>query len=337
MALRLYVIGGQQRELRPITAGDDWYQYRKGLIVEVDPDGGDLAVQVEYVSPPEARPDQDPAILFKSSSVRDGRLFACTQTEILVYSVPDFRQVGYLSLPLFNDIHHVVPTDRGSLLVANTGLDMVLELSLDGRILQEWGALGQDPWERFSRDVDYRKVPTTKPHHSHPNQIFCIGDEIWTTRFEQRDAVSLTSGRRIDIGLERVHDGFVHRGHVYFTTVDGKVVVVDTVSLETVETIDLVELVGGSILLGWTRGLYVDDRGIWVGFSRIRPTKFRQNVAWVLRGFKEGRPTHIAHFDLERRTCTRWIDVEPSGLSVVFSILQAPTTAGDGPEDHGAG
>lgn len=326
--MRLYVVGGQQRALRPVSAGLDWYEFQKGLIVEVDLETGGLAVRVDYVSPPEACVDEDPVVLFKSSTVVGDRLYACTQTEVLIYSIPDLQRVGYVSIPLFNDVHHVRPTDSGTLLVAISGLDMVVEVTLEGEVLRELGVLDEDPWLRFSRTVDYRKVRTTKPHLAHPNHVFCISDEIWATRFEQRDAISLSQpGRRIEIGLERVHDGLVHGEHVYFTTVDGKIVVVSTASLLVERVIDLTTLTGGNTLLGWARGIHVDDTGIWVGFSRMRPTKFRENVAWAMRGFKHSRPTHIAHFDLDRGTCTRWIDMEPAGLSAIFSVLPVPEPA----------
>lgn len=318
----LYVIGGQQRAARPLSGGDGWYEYQKGLILRVEPETGSIRVELEYTSPPEACPDEDPAILFKSGTVQGDRLYLCTQTEVLVYRLPEFQRIGYVSLPLFNDLHHVRPTPEGHLLVANTGLDMVLEVTLDGRVLREWSVLDADPWERFSRAVDYRKVKTTKPHHAHPNQVFYIGNEVWATRFEQKDAICLTSpGRRIDIGVERLHDGLVHGGKVYFTAVNGKIVVADAESLRVEEVIDLTDFHDRDTLLGWTRGIMVEDDGIWIGFSRLRPTKFRENVGWVMRGFRHVLPTRIARYDIRSRRCTASIDLEQVGLSAVFSIL----------------
>ena len=96
------------------------------------------------------------------------------------------------------------------------------------------------------RGVDYRKVRTTS-HTTNPNHVFCIRDEIWVTRFEQRDAISLSDpGRRIDIGLERVHDGVVHGDYIYFTTVDGKIVLVSIETLTVKEIIDTVEASQGA-------------------------------------------------------------------------------------------
>src|SRR5512140_1633311 len=134
------------------AAGQDWYEYQKGIVLEIDAGTGNGKVVFEYVSPPEACPPVDPAILFKSGTLVGDRMYLCTQTEILVLRVPGLERIAYLSLPLFTDLHHVRPTPAGDLLVANTGLDMVLEVTVDGVVTSEWNVLGEDPWERFSRD-----------------------------------------------------------------------------------------------------------------------------------------------------------------------------------------
>lgn len=311
------------------AAGQNWYEYQKGIVLEIDARTGNGRVVLEYVSPPEACPPVDPAILFKSGTLAGDEMYLCTQTEILVVRVPSLERIAYLSLPLFNDLHHVRPTPHGDLLVANAGLDMVLEVTLDGVVAGEWNVLGEDPWERFSRDVDYRRIATTKPHLAHPNHVFYLGQEPWATRFEQRDAISLTDPeRRIDIGLERLHDGAVHEGRVYFTTVDGKVVIADATTLKVVDVVDLTAFHPADTRLGWCRGILLDGPRIWVGFSRIRPTKFRENVGWVLHGFRRDAGTHIACYDLDARRLEAEWPLEAFGLSAVFSVFAAPT-AGD--------
>ena len=108
VARRLYVVGGQQRALRPLSAiGQDWYEYQKGVIIELEAGARSVATKVEYVSPPDAAPPKSPRILFKSGALVDGLLYVCTQTEVLVYRLPDFHVVTYISLPMFNDLHHV--------------------------------------------------------------------------------------------------------------------------------------------------------------------------------------------------------------------------------------
>ncbi len=327
MSETLYVAGGQQRSLRSLRDGTDgWYEYQKGLILEVDTTSANSTVKVEYVSPIDACPVEDPAILFKSGTLVGDKLYVCTQTEVLVYRVPSFERIAYISLPFFNDVHHVRPTPHGTLLIANTGLDMVVETTWGGEVVNIWNVLGEDPWGRFSKETDYRRIKTTKPHLAHPNHVFHIDDEPWATRFEQRDAVSLVDpSRSISIGLERVHDGVVSGGYVYFTTVDGRVAIADTTSLRVVEVIDLTRAHPADMLLGWARGLLVEGDRIWVGFSRIRPTKIRENVGWVLRGLKRDFGTHIGSYDLKSGQSLAQIPVESSGLSAVFGIYRAPT------------
>jgi hypothetical protein len=129
--------------------------------------------------------------LFKAGTLHGDRLFLCTQTEVLVYSYPDMTQVRYLSLPCFNDLHHVRPGQGDSVLVVSTGLDMVFEIDRDDRIVREWTIVDGSGWERFDRDTDYRTWPTTKPHFSHPNYVFDLDGDPWVTRFKHRDAICL--------------------------------------------------------------------------------------------------------------------------------------------------
>ncbi|MBA2382241.1 MAG: hypothetical protein H0V73_09045 [Chloroflexi bacterium] len=323
MGAPLYVAGGRQRELRSLAAGlQDWYEYDQAVLLSVDRVTGAASRIIEYVSPPEVCPAEDPAILFKSGTLSDGHLYLCTQTEAIVLDATTLAQTAYVSLPLFNDVHHVRPTPAGNLLIANTGLDMVLEVTLAGDVVHEWNVTDQDPWDRFSRETDYRRIKSTKPHLAHPNHVFYIGDEPWATRFEFRDAISLADpSRRIEIGLERLHDGLVQAGHVYFTTVDGKVVIADTTTLQVVDVVDLATLHPPDTRLGWCRGILIDGTTLWAGFSRIRPTKFRENVGWVIHGFRRDAGTHIAAYDLSRRTVLQEFPLESAGLSAVFSIF----------------
>ncbi len=320
----LYVIGGQQRAPRALLSeGTSWYDYQKGVILRVDTETGGVDTIIEYVSPSEACGAQDP-ILFKSGTRCGDLLYCCTQTEIVIYALPHFDRVGYISLPCFNDVHHVVPTPDGTMLVANSGLETVLELTHDGEIVNEWNVLGQDTWSQFSKHIDYRRGISTKPHRAHPNFVFLLDDQVWVTRFELKDAICLTRpGARLALAAERVHDGLLHDGLLYFTAVNAQLITADPQSLTVQETIDLTTMSQPDTLPGWCRGVWMDGAHAWVGFSRIRPTKFRQAVSWVRLGMKHSMPTHIACYDLARREKIRDIDLEPYGMNAIFSILPA--------------
>lgn len=321
---KLYVIGGRQRAARSLRAGQGaWQGYDRGLVLAVDLIAETVSICFEYDSPPDVVADDDPAISFQGSTLDGDLLYTCTETEVMVYSVPSFELLHYVSLPCFNDVHHVRPSPSGNIIVANAGLEMVLEITPVGEIVGSWNALGQDPWAHVDPEVDYRKI-STKPHRAHPNYVFYLGTELWATRFHQGDAVSLDRpGRSVHVSDERIHDGLVHKGKIYFTTVDGKIVIVDAERLDVIETIDLATFDEDRVLLGWCRGVLVDGNRLWVGFSRIRPTQFRENVGWVARGFKRDKPTHLACYDLQEGTCLSEIDLEPFGLSAFYSVLPA--------------
>jgi hypothetical protein len=329
----LYAVGGRQK---PGATNDvsEWHQYGAGLIVAADTETGAVTVCAEHTSPAEVCAAEDnPSIVFKTGTLVADRLYVPTQTELLTYQVPSFARVGYLSLPCFNDVHHVRPGPGGTLLVANTGLDMVVEIGPGGEVRREWSAIGEPLWTRFSRDVDYRKVVSTKPHRSHPNHVFFLDDELWVTRCDQRDVWCLTRMHDpIPIADKYIHDGLVRGNTVYFTVVSGEVVVVDTDARAVRRRYDLNAIAGGGPPLGWCRGLEVlDDDHVVVAFSRLRPTKWKQNVAWVKhrlggRG-QDLRPTRLAMFDLKRERLCWELDLEPAGMNVVFSVHLAAAPA----------
>lgn len=315
----LFIVGGQQKE----KILDEWHQYEKGVIVKLDTTSNHLEKCIEYVSPEEARPLNNPSIVFKAGTVQNRQLYVCTQTEILIYTLPEFKLTGYLSLPCFNDVHHVRPTKDGNLLVVNTGLDMVLKITTDGHILQEWNVLRQNPWERFSRTIDYRKVPSTKPHQSHPNFAFQIGEDIWVTRCLQYDAVCLSKpNKRIDIGGAFVHDGVVFGDTIYFTKMNGHVVTVDIHSLKVKQEYNLFSITNTTHHLGWCRGIKVlNKETVIVGFSRLRPyKKIEENGQLVWEGSYGSLPTRIACYNLIEGKLLWEHNLEQFGLNAVFSI-----------------
>jgi hypothetical protein len=111
---------------------------------------------------------------------------------------------------------------------------------------------------------------------------------------------------------------------VYFTSVDGAIAIADTNTLQLVDVIDLNTIDAEDVVLGWCRGIAIDGDTVWVGFSRLRPTAIRENVAWVKEGFKRAVGTHIAQYDLTRRKLVRRVPLEDgTPLNAVFSILPA--------------
>ncbi len=326
----LYLLGGRQRSLL-FKNEDEFRLYEAALILRLDTVSGIANLEMEYKSPPEVRACEESSHVFKSATLAGNKLYTCTSTEVLIFEVPGFKRIGYVSLPSFNDLHHIAPTLDGNLLVANTGLDMVVKVTPGGQVLEQWNVLGEAPWSRFSPDIDYRKVESTKPHQSHPNAVFQLGKEIWVTRFSQRDAICLTSpGKSIRIEVQRPHDGLVCGNRIYFTTVDGRIVIADRSRLEVEQIIDLREIhkvhnPDDDAMLGWCRGILpLDERRVWVGFTRVRKTRFKENVLWIKHAFKEKeRSTHIALYDIAEGKCLQEIDIERYGMNVIFGIYTA--------------
>jgi hypothetical protein len=323
------VLGARQRSSL-LKSEQEWHLYEAALILEIDPETGAVETKVEYTTPPEARAHEHSSNMFKSGTIVANKLYTCTSTEVLVFDLPEFRISNYISLPCFNDLHHVVPDSSGNLLVTSTGLELVVRVTPDGDVLDRWNVLGEDPWEKFSPDTDYRKVDSTKPHRSHPNFAFELDGTIWATRFYQRDAVCLSdASKRIEIGIQAPHDGLVRNGRIYFTTVDGHIVIVNRHSVKVEKVIDLKAINGQKALLGWCRGLLpLDDRRVWIGFTRVRKTKFRENLLWMRSLLRDGmleKPSHLALYDTQRLECVREFDVESHGLNVIFSIFPATT------------
>jgi len=153
----LYLLGGRQRKSL-FKNEEEQRLYEAALILLLDTSTGIAKVEIEYKTPPEACSSNESSHTFKSASLVGNKLYTCTSTEVLIFEVPSFKRIGYVSLPCFNDLHHVAPTPEGNLLAANTGLDMVVMFTPGGRVLAEWNVLGEDPWSRFSRDLDYRKI-----------------------------------------------------------------------------------------------------------------------------------------------------------------------------------
>lgn len=321
----IYVVGGQAK--KNAFFKQEWFQYKKGIIIKIGLDSNIVEKCVDYISPPDVCLKEKSAILFKASTLINDKLYVPTQTEIIVYKIPTFELVNYISLPLFNDIHHVRLTPQENLLVVNTGLDMVIEVTSKGEIVQEWNVLGRDPWYRFKPNIDYRQIPTTKPHQSHPNYVFYINNEAWVTRFEQRDAICLNDPKKvIVIGIEKPHDGIIYDKSIFFTTVDGNIVIVDQDSLEIKQIVSLNKINNTNQALGWCRSLeIVDQDHILVGFSRLRPTKNHQNIRWLkyklkLRDTVNTMPTRIALYNIKDLELCWEYSLEEIGMNAVFSI-----------------
>ncbi len=128
----------------------------------------------------------------------------------------------------------------------------------------------------------------------HPNHLFEVDGQRWVTRGMKGDALCLGRPGRWALADVVVHDGLVAPDGVWFTAVDGRLLRVDPERGEVDRVVDLNAIDDRDGPLGWCRGLALDGDVAIVGFTRLRATRLRQNLAWV-RGRLRGRQVASAH------------------------------------------
>ncbi|MFQ3248892.1 MAG: hypothetical protein ACI9O6_000696 [Glaciecola sp.] len=322
---KLLLCGGQQKYKHE----NEWsgYQNGKALILDLN----DLSVEncINYRSPSEALPEsKEASVLFKAASSMKNNLetMLCTQTEILKLSNVERKILSSVSLSVFNDVHHVFQLSNNYLAVVSTGLDAVFVINEEGVIQESYSVLSDKSiWERFDKQIDYRKYLTTKPHAAHPNFGFEYNNEIWVSRFNQKDIFNVNTGKSINIGVGNPHDGILKGDTSYLTTTNGNIVLINMITMSVERCFNIRELYETSKTIGWCRSIYViDEKKFIVGFSRIRPTKFEQNLLWLKRkitdGYQGSLPTRIACFDFDKKNIEWELDLEKYDMNAIFSI-----------------
>lgn len=327
---RLLITGGV---LRPngFELGEGKY-YGCAKLLRLDLASGRVEELLSIDQGNENFPETDPNLEFTASAVEGNRLWLTTDTEVRLYEYPTLALKATYSHPCFHNIHSVAI--RGDeLYVTSTGLDMVVVLNKhDGTIVEQINAECKPTWHRFSATEDYRKHHSTRPHDCHPNFVFWVDDEPWVTRCTQEDAVCLRNfDKRIDVSGTRrpisIHDGITLGNHVLFTLVDGSLVIVDPRSRSIGELIDLSALPGFGGVRGWCRGLYVNGDIAYVGFSRLRPTKRMEKIAWVKRLLMQGgmvEESSVLAIDLKRREIVADHRIASGQIDAIYSVLPEP-------------
>jgi hypothetical protein len=266
-----------------------------------DPESGGILHRCEYRPPAPLRVEGQ-KVQFTGFSFDGERLFVCSFGEILIFdSWPPTRPAGRITHPGFNDLHHCLPW-RGGLAVANTGLETVDLVSLEGELLERWDLLEDEAdARRIDAHTDYRRILDTKPHRRHVNHLFEVEGELWATQLRSADAIRLGDpGRRLEIGVGMPHDGRWIGEHLAFTTTNGRVVFADPARCEVERSVDLVQLTPGLQQLGWCRGICADPRDeqrLFVGFSTLRRSAWKEFGYWI-RWRQALPPSRLALYDL---------------------------------------
>jgi len=321
---KFLITGGQERKGNVEYEG--WRGSCAGKLLRVDFDTGKTEELVVLDQGGDNYPDDNPNLLFTAATLDGDTLWLCSETEAFEYSYPQLELKRKASYPCFQNIHHVA-TYGENIAVVSTGLDMVVLLSKETlEPVSYINVEGKDAWHRFSCDVDYRKIHSTKPHDSHPNLVFNLDGDLWATRFIQRDAVMLGNAScKISVSDKcGIHDGHVVGGEIYFTSVNGAVIIVDLAERKVKERISLREIEGVSIPLAWCRGLHIDGDIAYVGFSHLRPTKLMDNIRWA-RNYVASKgaltKTRIVAYDLKKKKKVGECFMPKNSVSSIYSII----------------
>lgn len=250
---------------------------------------------------------------FKGVSRAGGSLLLCTEAEVLRVRGATIEQ--RVTHPWLNDVHHAARID-GALHIVSTGTDAVI---VGDRFLPVVAGAQPPPSDVRSSDL--------RPHRAHPNHLFAVDGQPFVTRGLLGDAVALHAPDvRWPLAQVVVHDGVVRPDGIWFTAVDGRLICVDPETGRIARTVWLAPLGHRAPPLGWCRGLAFVDGIAWVGFTRLRATRFRRNLAWV-RGVLRGQavasahPTRIVGYALDSGEVVGEVLVEEAGVDAIFGLV----------------
>jgi len=304
------------------------FRYSGAVIQLIDWDRKKVLRQVEYVSPKENL-GEGLSMMFKGAQVVDDQLYVVTNTEVLKYDLSNFRLIDVLTHSSFNDLHAILVNENGTY-VCNTGLEVVQRFDGTGELCDEWNLAASPTWRRFDKGVDYRRVASTKPHDVHINHLFELNGEMWVNLGSRRVARSLANTDCvIDMDAcfgedEKVlcHDGLVRDEYIYFTSVNGSVLIVERETKKFKERIDFSSQGNGEKKIGWTRGIEVVGQKAYVGVSKMRHSKFREYTKWMLTGKQLPMPSSILEMDLQTHRVSGVYEMQGVQGCAIYSIIR---------------
>ena len=272
-------------------------------------------------------------ILFKSFyRLSNNRLLLCTNTELLEFSISDRKIIKRITHSLMNDVHHAIFYSN-KYYIANTGRDSVLILDKHGKMIDEIELIDhldsvkeKNISDRFG-DVDYRLIPSTKPHLIHPNHIVEINNQVWVTRFMQKDIFNIKTSETISIDVGNPHDGINTEFGILTTTTNGNLHIVknDSNIIIPIYKCENYTKYYSDLEMGWMRGVCpVSEEFFWLGFSVLRPTKsveflieFKNKI--LNKNFNKSAPTRIDLYSIYSKKIIESIVLE-NYIDLVYSI-----------------
>ena len=332
MTETIWVVGGEQRI--SFYKIEEWPSTRPPWSC-ASKDGRPERV-LEYESPPEHCPEGTPSHIFKAATFQGDTAYLCTQTEVLVCDFPSFAIRRVISLPCFNDLHHVAPAPDGRLFVAVTGLDAVAELSprrgapAPGQRARRLALGPLLPRRRLPQGAHHQAPPGPSELHLLPRRA-PLGHPLPAARRRPARRPGRTAGQPFDVGTRGIHDGHVEDGQLYFTTVDGCVVRFDLRTGEkTAFDLNTLASPDDDRPLGWCRGLLPMEDGPGLGRLLAHPLHDPAPEPELAppRLPRDRAPPAPPHprspsTTSSRVPCSaRWTS-KPAGMGAVFSIHRA--------------
>jgi hypothetical protein len=307
----------------------------RALLGVLDTETGEIRHVFEYEPPDWLRGGQ--YIQFTGFRFDGTRFYLCLFNEILWFDAwPPREPAGRVTHPQLNDVHDCQPW-RDGLLVANTGLETIDHLGLDGSLLRRWDLLeGEADARRIDPQLDYRLVPSTKPHRRHSNHVFLLSGEVWATQMITSEAICLTaSAPRVTMDVGMPHDGLVGAdGEVVFTTTNGHLVVVSGRDPTAKQIHDLAAMTPELAQLGWCRGVAPNPEqpgSYFVAFSKARRSKWREVGFWIRHGHDTPQ-SRICLYDTKRGAlCQTWLaGPDPGYVLFQLEVLSDDRRIGSG-------
>ncbi len=319
------------RDLAGMAEGHEGTSFVGARIEIIDWETKQCAKTIDY-TPPSENLGEGCSVRFTGGCPFQGQWLQTSGTELVIYDLKDWSVKKVISHPSFHDLHGAAVLGEEIVLV-NTGLEMFQILDAEGNIVREVNLASLATWERFDRSVDYRSVASTKPHEVHVNHAFRIDGEWWATRCLKSDAININNPEdRFDIKVGNPHDGIIRGDFIYFTTTNAHLVIANVATRRVEDLIDLNKLNEGGRKIGWCRGIEVDGDHAYVGFSRLRRSKWAgafhaaKDMYWGRK-----RKSHIERIDLKKKELIDSYDYETDGSSAIFSLMKYERVLGELP------
>jgi hypothetical protein len=221
---------------------------------------------------------------FAGASWWQGRLYVCWPNRVAVVDPnSNWNIVSHLDNLQFNDLHHVHVDERG-MLVANTGIDAVDLLTINGTLVQRYqvaqaregsqqatlrdlrGQAAHD--ELRGKDAEHVNFVSTDSASGAMHATFLQSKRVVRVDQPKTTVATLPDGSPPHEGFLAFVPAIAEQSLLWNSTVDGHIFATNPATGDCIYSWDLSEYADAP--RGWTRGLCLLDDGFLVGCSVVR-------------------------------------------------------------------